>query len=199
MLAPLPRGERPAVAPPQFAPNQLKRRYGIAQTCLQWMMPAPAIASPAYYQHVIANHILGGGTTSRLFHEIREQRGLVYGIHSQLDAYSDAGVWSIQTACDPENGSECRDAVERSAEVLLSQGPSATEITTTRRFARANLLLEQENLEGSMERLAREMIYLGRQVELEEHLQKFDAVTADSARDALAEAWPRRAFGLTAP
>lgn len=198
-LATLPRGARPVVPPPTFTAAQVSNRYGIAQACLSWAMPGPTVNSPAYHAHVVANHILGGGTTSRLFQEIREDRGLVYGIHSQLEAYSDAGIWSIQTACEPEHHEECREAVERSTESLLARGPTAAEVDTTRRYARANLLLEQQNLETSMERLAREMIYLGRPISLEEHLSLLAAVTPDNVKECLEEAWVHRAFGKTTP
>lgn len=198
-LVTLPRGARPLASPPKFTAVQISNRYGIAQACLSWVMPGPLVSSPTYHTHVVANHILGGGTTSRLFQEIREDRGLVYGIHSQLEAYSDTGIWGIQTACEPEHHEECCEAVERSTERLLARGPTAAEVDTTRRFARANLLLEQQNLETSMERLAREMIYLGRPVSLEEHLALLEAVTADNVRERLAEAWAHRAFGKTTP
>lgn len=198
-LAALPRGTRPAVSPPKFTAAQVRNRYGIAQACLSWAMPGPVVSSASYHTHVVANHILGGGTTSRLFQEIREDRGLVYGIHSQLEAYSDAGIWGIQTACEPDHHEECREAVERSTETLLARGPTAAEVHTTQRFAQANLLLEQQNLETSMERLAREMIYLGRPVSLEEHLSLLQAITPENVRECLADAWASRAFGKTTP
>lgn len=198
-LSELPRGSRPEVTAPNFSAAQVKNRYGIAQACLSWAMPGPVVSSPSYHAFVVANHILGGGTTSRLFQEIREDRGLVYGIHSQLETYSDAGIWGIQTACEPEHHEECREAVERSTESLLASGPTAEELGTTLRFARANLLLEQQNLETSMERLAREMIYLGKPMSLDEHLSLLEAVTREHVRDCLADAWATRAFGQTMP
>lgn len=198
-LATLPRGTRPTVNPPAFTAAQVEHRYGLAQACLAWAMPGPVVSSPAYHTHVVANHILGGGTTSRLFQEIREDRGLVYGIHSQLEAYSDAGVWGIQTACEPEHHEECREAVERTTESLLSRGPTHEELDTTLRFAQANLLLEQHNLETSMERLAKEIIYLGKPTSLDEHLSLLEAVSVENVRECLADAWATRAFGKTTP
>ena len=43
----------------------------------------------------VVNHVLGGGLSSRLFEEIREQRGLVYSVYSGVSAYADAGAYSI--------------------------------------------------------------------------------------------------------
>lgn len=198
-LGNLPRGQRPTVSAPSFNSAQVQRRYGIAQACLSWAMPGPVVSAPAYHTFVVANHILGGGTTSRLFQEIREDRGLVYGIHSQLDAYSDVGVWGIQTACEPEHHEECREAVERSTENLMSGGPTREEVVTTLHFARANLLLEQQNLETSMERLAREIIYLGKPLTLDEHLARLEAVTAEGIMACLSENWVKRSYGQTTP
>lgn len=198
-LAALPPGVAPKVSAPTFQREHIERAYGVAQACFSWAMPAPPLTDASYPAHIIANHILGGGATSRLFQEVREQRGLVYGISSQLESHSDCGLWSIQTACEPEHADECRSAVEESVERLLATGPSAEELDITRKFARASVALEQHNLESAMERTARELVYFGRPISLEEHLQKLAAVHADEVRDSLQRAWAQRAFGMTAP
>lgn len=199
LLASLPAGTVPAVTPTVFQRQELRRQYGTAQACFSWAMPVPELTDARYPALVIANHILGGGSTSRLFQEVREQRGLVYGIGSQLEMYSDCGLWSIQTACEPDHAQECETAVEASVERLRTSGPSNDELDITRKFARASLHLEQFNLEGAMERMAREMLYLGRTISLEEHLQRLDAVTADDVRAVLDRAWSQRALGVTTP
>ena len=199
LLASLPAGIAPVVTPTIFHCQELRRHYGTAQACFSWAMPVPEFTDTTYPAHVIANHILGGGSTSRLFQEVREQRGLVYGIGSQLEMYSDSGVWSIQTACEPDHAQECETAVKESVERLRSEGPSKEELDITRKFARASLHLEQFNLEGAVERTAREMLYLGRTISLEEHLQRLDAVTAEDVRTVLDRAWSQRALGVTTP
>lgn len=199
LLAQLPEGSRPSIVPPIYQPAQLQRNYGVAQSCLHWAMPAPPVADETAPHFIIANHILGGGVASRLFQDVREQRGLVYGIQSNLDLYSDCGLWTIQTACEPENGAECRTAVEATVTQFLQNGPQADELETTRSYVKSSLQLEQQNLEVAVERIARDMIYRGRVIEIDEHIRRFDAVTAEDVTAALADKWQWRGFAQTTP
>lgn len=198
-LVNIPQGDRPASPAPQFQHKNSQLQYGIAQSCLQWDMPAFAPTSKNYPALVVCNHLLGGGTNSRLFQTVREERGLVYGIQSHLEIYSDCGLWSIQTACDPKNRQACYEEVERCCEALLTDGPSEKEMDITRRFIKASLILESENLEATMERLARESIYLNEIDSLEERLDKIDRVKPADVVSVLNTAWKQRAYGELNP
>lgn len=198
-LKQLPEGTRPSISQPNYIPAQLQRDYGVAQSCLHWVMPAPPVADDTAPQFIIANHILGGGVASRLFQDVREQRGLVYGIQSNLDLYSDCGLWTIQTACEPENGTACRTAVESTVTQLLQNGPQLDELETTRSYVKSSLQLEQTNLEVAVERIARDIIYRGRIIEIDEHIRRFDAVTEEQVTAALADQWQQRGFAQTMP
>jgi len=69
----------------------------------------PGIASASAERPVawLANQMLGGGMSSQLFREVREERGLAYGIGSHLASLSDAGMWTISASTDPERLVEC--------------------------------------------------------------------------------------------
>lgn len=198
-LATLSRGSRPKVSTPQFVAARSTLRYGLSQGCMNWLMSAPPIVANDYYPLLVANHILGGGTSSRLFQEVREQRGLAYSIQSRLELYSDTGLWLIQTSCEPDNAEDCRDSVERALEKLTLQGPTLKELEITKRFLKANLLLEQDETESLMERIAREAIYHGRFYSLEERLRLIDAVTQDQVIELLDQAWKNHAYAESVP
>lgn len=193
-LALLPPGGGPETAQPRFTPGSHRRRGDWEQSHLLWVLPAPAFNDPSFHALVMANHILGGGASSRLFQEVREQRGLVYGIHSRLELYSDCGVWLIPTACDPHRRAECRKAVEETVEALIREGFDSDELEITRRHLWAGLVLEEDDPDGCMERLAREAIYLGRHPSLEDRTAALAAVSAEDVSRALARAWEERLF-----
>ena len=65
--------------------------------------------------------VLGGGMSSRLFVEVRERRGLTYGIDAGETTYSDAGLWSVDFQCAPE----------KLDEILTSSGPASTRSPST--------------------------------------------------------------------
>jgi len=73
----------------------------------------PGIASASGDRPVawLANQMLGGGMSSRLFREVREKRGLAYGIGSQLSSLSDTGTWTISASTDPDRLGECTSVI----------------------------------------------------------------------------------------
>ena len=198
-LEQLPTGSLPQSLAPTFKRKNTQLQYGIAQSCLQWDMPALPPTHAQFPALVLCNHLLGGGSNSRLFQSVREQRGLVYGIQSHLEIYSDCGLWSIQTSCDPENKQACYEEVERCCEQLITEGPSEDEMDITRRFIKASLILESQNLEATMERLVRDALYLNKIDRLEERLTKIDRVTSEDIVSMIKAAWQQRAFGELTP
>lgn len=192
-LGALPAGAPPVQAPPAFAARRERQQRDLAQTHLQWLLPVAAIDQPSHEAQILGNYILGGGVASRLFQELRERQGLVYGIHSRLELYSDAGLCLVQTSCEPRAAAHCARVVESILEQFASSGPTDAELAHARRHMRARLLIETDDPEAHMERIARDSIYLGRALDVEERLARVDAVDAAAVRAVFADAWDRHA------
>ncbi|MFP5345259.1 MAG: M16 family metallopeptidase, partial [Gammaproteobacteria bacterium] len=118
-LAALPGGGAPVQPPPRHVTGTHRETSGERQRLLLWIMPAPAASHPDFPALLVANHLLAGGVSSRLFQELRERRGLVYDIRSRHEVYSDTGLWFIQTACDAKEAENCRRAVEDALQQLI--------------------------------------------------------------------------------
>lgn len=196
-LGQLPAGELSPQTPPQFTTGFHPVTLSGEQSQLLWIMPIPAATADDHYARLVANHVLGGGVSSRLFQELRERRGLVYGIHSRLEFYSDGGTWSIHTACDPRHADACRDIVSASVEHLLQEGINERELEIARRHLGAGLVIDEDHPDSIMERLAREAVYLRRHPDFPERMERLKAVTAETARAALAAAWAQRLHAYT--
>ncbi len=196
-LATLPTGTAPTQAAPRFAPGEHAVTLPGEQSQLLWIMPIPAADSEDHYARLVANHVLGGGSSSRLFQELRERRGLVYGIHSRLEFYSDVGTWMIQTACDPRDMDTCRQIVRASVDRLLQDGISIPELEIARRHLIAGLVIDEDHPDSIMERLAREAIYLQRHPEFAERIEGLNSVTAQTAQATLAAAWSQHLHAYT--
>jgi predicted Zn-dependent peptidase len=182
-----------AVAP-KFIPRRNHKHKELAQTQLLWVMPAPSATDPMRMAANLIDHALGGGSSSRLFQEVRERLGLVYDVHSRLDLYSDCGLWMIATSCEPKAARKCRAAVERVVGELCAHGLTPQEVKHASEHIEARLLVESDDPEENMERIAQELIYTGRIVEVQEHLRALHAVTLKQAQVTLAQAWQQRAF-----
>ena len=160
-------------------------------------MPIPPASTNDFHAHLIANHVLGGGVSSRLFQELRERRGLVYNVQSRLEHYSDCGIWSINTACDPSHVDECHDIVSDAIKRLINEGVDPSELDISRRHLGAGMLIDEDNPDSVMERLAREAIYLQGHPDISEFMNRLNKVTPEATQAALATAWESHLYTYT--
>ncbi|MDQ6987012.1 MAG: pitrilysin family protein [Mariprofundaceae bacterium] len=129
----------------------------------------------------LANQMLGGGMSSRLFREVREKRGLAYGIASHLSGLSDTGAWSISGSTDPARLGECM-AVVREVMQGFAFSINADE------FARALRQLEV-SLRMGMDSCEANMLHLGNRFDEPEILPQdawvaaIRAISMDEVRD----------------
>jgi predicted Zn-dependent peptidase len=143
------------------------------------------------YALSLLDTVLGGGMSSRLFQEIREQRGLVYSVYSFQAAYRAAGLFGVYAGTSPENVQSCIDlTVEQFSRMRQERIPS-DELQLAKEHIKGNLTLALESTSGRMIRLGRNEFALGRHVTAEEIEQRVDAVTEDHvqtlAQDLLAD------------
>jgi predicted Zn-dependent peptidase len=126
---------------------------------------------------------LGGGMSSRLFQEVREKRGLCYTISAFHMPYLDTGMFGLYSGTDQADAAELM-------QVVVDQIADATETLEEKEVARvkaqmkASLLMALESSNARAEQIARQMLYYGRPIPLDEIVAKVDAVTAESARAA---------------
>jgi len=130
----------------------------------------PGISSASDERPVawLANQMLGGGMSSQLFREVREKRGLAYGIGSHLSSLSDAGSWTISASTDPDRLVECtkviRDVFDSCCDELNSAG-----------LRRAQRQLEVSMRMG-MDSTDANMMYLGARFDEEQVLPQHEWV-----------------------
>ena len=143
---------------------------------------APAQSHPDRYVSFVLNTVLGGAMSSRLFQNVREKRGLVYSISSGVTAYSDAGLLSIYAGTSRESLPEVirltRDELRR----LCSERIPDEELRRAKDHIKGGLVLSLESTGARMSNLARQEIYFGRQLPLDEILDGIEQVSAEGAR-----------------
>ena len=138
---------------------------------------------PDIYAVGVFNNLLGGGLSSRLFKEVREERGLCYEIHSFHWSYSDTGIFGISAGTDP---GDAVDLVTLTMDVLNATVDGATEAEVGRAKAqmKVGLLGALESSSSRTDQMARQVLIFGRTFALEEIVAKIDAVTVEDARAA---------------
>ena len=143
------------------------------------------------YALSLLDTVLGGGMSSRLFQEIREQRGLVYSVYSFQAAYRAAGLFGIYAGTSSQNVQACIDVILDQFARVRNAPIGESEFALAKEHIKGNLTLSLESTSSRMLRLGRNQFALGRQVTPEEIEARIDAVTSgevqDLARELLAE------------
>lgn len=195
------RGGDPAAPtpPPTWQPVQQLEVAHSRQVyfCLAW--PAPAYASAERYRLHVLTSVLGQGLSSRLFSELREQRGLVYEIQAEYQAYGAAGIFLIQGSTAPEHLEEVVTRIRESLDQLCSGAAAVSEeevwLAGTR--LRNSLMLTAADEHAAMTRLALQQLYFDAPISAEEILEQLDAVSAGALSGLVAE-WLRPALAEVA-
>ena len=121
------------------------------QEHLGMMFPFPTYTDPDYYAALLISEVLGGNMASRLFVEVREKRGLVYGVSAGLSGNKHIGAMRIYAGTTPEQGRECFQVIVDQLRLLEQEGISPDEME------RAKVQLKSESVmrgEGSSARMA---------------------------------------------
>ncbi len=181
-------GGMPATAPRQPEPGRYsggERRISrkLEQANLVLGLPGLSFKDPGYYAVHLFAHMLGGGLTSRLWHEVRETRGLAYSIDSFHWPFSDCGLFGIGAGTA---GSDVRELMDVTLACMVQATRDISEVELIRAKAQMKvaLLTALETPGGRIERVARQLLSWGRVVASEEIVRKVDLLEVDHVREA---------------
>ena len=127
----------------------------------------------------VLNAALGGGTSSRLFQEVREHRGLAYAVYSFAAHYSDAGMFGVGVGCLPSKVDDVLSVVRSELRKLVEDGITADELERGKGQLRGGLVLSLEDSGSRMSRIAKAELLYDELPSLDEVIRRVDAVTLD--------------------
>lgn len=139
----------------------------------------PSFNDPDLYTQAVMDAILGGGMGSRLFQEIREKRGLAYAIGSYTLTYSVGGAFTVYGGTSLSTWQEVQELVAAEFEKVRSDRVPGDELERAKRSLSGNLVLALEGMNARMMRMTRNELAYGREVPIEETLERIQAVTAN--------------------
>lgn len=158
-----------------------RRRFD--QMHLAFAYQAPAYCDADLHAMALFTSAVGGGMSSRLFQELREQRGLAYSVYAWAQPFADTGMFGVYCAAQQEKGAEAftlaREVLARTAETL-----DQTELDRAKAQAKAGLLMGLESIATRCDHLGRQIQIHGRIVPPAETVALIDAVTIEDARRA---------------
>ncbi len=170
-----------------YRPALTVRRKAIEQNHLILAFPAMGYRDPRRYEMLMLNTILGGGVSSRLFQQLREQRGLCYSVYSYVADHAETGLMGIYTATGREQEAQALEAIRREVCDLAEHGPTQEELERTREQAKANVLMGLESVQARMSHLGTSALMYGQVREADQILAEYDRVTREQLRTLAGE------------
>ena len=151
-----------------------------AHICIAY--PSVSLSHPDRFAVDLLSTVLGEGMSSRLFLELREERALVYDVHSYPSEFRDAGSFTVYAGCDPDNALVTIEAVLEENRKLLAGIPAA-ELAKAREMAKGRIQLRMEDTRSVAGWLGSQELLLGRIETVDEVVARIDAVTMDELMD----------------
>jgi predicted Zn-dependent peptidase len=166
-------------APPTFhAERRLIRQAG---SQIHFCLASPGVSRTDASRHAFAvlDTVLGGGNSSRLFQEIRENRGLSYGIGSYLESYREGGLFVVAAGVSPKKFDLVLDLIDREVARLRKEGVGQEELARAKVQLKVALALAAESTGFRMQHLAASESCWGRVLPFDEIAAGVDRVTAE--------------------
>ncbi|HVN94580.1 MAG TPA: pitrilysin family protein [Terracidiphilus sp.] len=169
-------------APEPSARILLRNKKALEQVQICLGVPAPAVADESRYATSILNTLLGGGMSSRLFQNIREERGLAYSVYSDMSPYRDTGNLCVYAGTSAGKALEVIDLILAEFRNLKETPVGEEELTRAKDQLKGNILLSLESSNARMANLARQEMYFHHFFSADEIIARIGAVTAEQVQ-----------------
>ncbi len=186
----------PDPAAPLLRSGIFQHSKQLEQAHLCFGLPAIHQSDPRRYVAYVLNTLFGGGMSSRLFQEIREKRGRVYSVYSFLSSYRDTGYLGIYAGTSLEWAEEVVDLVLQEIRKLRID-VRADEVERTKNQLVGNMILGLESSDSWMSHIAKNEIYFGKSISLEDIIQGVRSVTRDDVVELAASIFRPETLALT--
>jgi predicted Zn-dependent peptidase len=190
----VPNGRREATPPfgPPPVPSSPGRRFESKDTeQFHVCLGAPGLSrhDERRYALRVLDTIFGGTSSSRLFQEVREQRGLAYAVYSFASGYQDAGQVGLYVGTRGDNLGEAMTVIGSELERMMHDPASGEELNRAKENLKGRVVLALESTGARMNRLGSEVL-AGAPIEsLDEMVERIDAVTLDQLAELAGELW----------
>jgi predicted Zn-dependent peptidase len=180
-FAPLHHEDAPPAPDAGYVGGEHREERDLQETQIVLGFEGRRYSSPDFYPAQILASVLGGGMSSRLFQEIRENRGLCYSIYAFHWGFTDTGLMGVHVATGDSDVPEFVDVL--TAELAKAAGEiGEAEFDRARAQMRAGLLMSRESAASRASQVARQILVHGRPLPMQEILSRIDAVTIADVR-----------------
>ncbi len=143
------------------------------------------------------NTVLGYSMSSRLFQEVREQHALAYSIYSYVTSYRDTGLFTVYAGTGPSNALEVVRLVLKEFKKIKDEGITPAEELRVKNQIKGNLILSLESSNSHMSRIARQEIYFGKYLSMDDIIKGVEKVTGEQVQQLAQQLFTRENISLT--
>ncbi len=149
--------------------------------------PGIARADERRFALGVLDAVFGGSTSSRLFREVREKRGLAYAVGSYTEQFTERGAVAMYIGTREDNVAEACEIIGRELESLRDGGVSATELERAKEHVKGRMVLGLEATGARMTRLARAALFDTPLLSLDQMLARVEEVSRQDVAELAAE------------
>lgn len=168
--------------PARYAGGVLANEKPFEQSHVLIGYKSPSYLDDAFYTAQVFSGLFGGGMSSRLFQEIRENRGLCYSIYSTIWGLRDVGMLAVHAATGASMIGELAGVVAAELNSLAETGPGERELARSKAQLRAGLMMALESSSVRAEQMGRHLINYGRLVGPDELVARVSAIQSEDVR-----------------
>ncbi len=149
----------------------------------------------------VLNHIMGSGMSSRLFREVREERGLAYAIYGFKLSFADTGAWGVYVGTTPSQTDTALNLIREELSKVVDSGITPEELERSKGSARGGLALSLEDANSRMVRLGRDELAGMPHLSVDERLEKLEAITLEDVQSVAVDLYgaDTRMIGAVGP
>ncbi len=135
-----------------------------------------------YFAMSLLNNIMGGSMSSRLFQNIREEKGMAYSVYSFASSYINDGFYGIYAGVSHDMVEKAVRAITDELNLLRTKGVTDEELSTAKEQLKGNHIFSLESVSGRMASLGRNKLLIGKNLTAQEITDKINGVTMDHVR-----------------
>ncbi|PNE19796.1 peptidase M16 [Mesotoga sp. Brook.08.YT.4.2.5.1] len=182
-------GHTSAAKSPVIADEPLwivERRKDLQQVHILLTRDAPGRKNKADFDAFkIFNTLFGSGMSSILFHNIREELGMVYNISSEFVSYADSGAIMINATTSPKNLDNLVSSLKKEMDRLIVHGATEAQFNYGKERARGKLLMSTEGTLLTLSRFLDDVVICGKPDSLEDLIARIDRLTIDDVNASI--------------
>jgi predicted Zn-dependent peptidase len=146
-------------------------------------VPGYSQMNPDKYKLALLDNILGGGMSSRLFQEIRENRGLAYSVGSYTANYREGGLFAVYAGTSTEAADEVVEIIQDEFKKITADNATAAELDRVKNQIKGGLVMGQESMSGRMMKMGKNELTYDRVIPIEEVSAKIQEVTLEDIHE----------------